>query len=102
MQKYETRQRLLSEGRIGRREFINRATALGLAVHQMAGIDIEKARTELEIPDTHQPMTAIAVGYPGNPDDADEQMAQRDRGPRQRKPLGEIVFGAKWGSSTGL
>ncbi len=82
--------------------FTIQATALGLAVHQMAGIDIEKTRTELEIPDTHQPMTAIAVGYPGNLDDADEQMAQRDRGPRQRKPLGEIVFGAKWGSSTGL
>jgi peptide/nickel transport system substrate-binding protein len=44
MQKYETLQRLLSEGRIGRREFIKRATALGLAAAIPGALLAEEAR----------------------------------------------------------
>ena len=44
MQSYEKLQRLLSEGRIGRRTFIKRATALGLAAAIPGALLAEEAR----------------------------------------------------------
>lgn len=74
------------------------ATALGLAVHQMAGVELHKARAAYQIPETHEPYTAIALGYAGDPATADNSpLAQRDQAPRPRKPLAEIVFSGRWG-----
>ena len=39
------------------------ATSLGLFVHQMAGINRSKVRQTYSIPDSHEPQTAIALGY---------------------------------------
>lgn len=72
------------------------ATSLGLAVHQMAGVDLDKARETYAIPETHDPVTAIAIGYAGDPSQADEQLAQRDQGTRSRKVLSEFVFSGTW------
>ncbi len=73
------------------------ATALGLAVHQMAGIEIDRARATYSIPDTHEPYTGIALGYAADPDQAEnQQLADRDRAPRSRKPLSEFVFSGTW------
>ena len=74
------------------------ATALGLMVHQMAGFDVEKARTELKIPDGHEPVAMIAVGYPGDPDILPDRLKQRELLPRERKPIAEFVFSAEWRS----
>jgi nitroreductase len=73
------------------------ATSLGLAVHQMAGVDLEKARATYSIPDTHDPLTAIALGYAGEPAKADEALAQRDMAPRSRRAVSEFVFKGAWG-----
>ena len=76
------------------------ATALGLHVHQMAGLNLSKTRQVFGIPETHHPLTAIAIGYAGQPTDADDQeLAERDQAPRQRKPLGEFVFHGGWKQS---
>ncbi|MEX2015120.1 MAG: hypothetical protein WD873_00695, partial [Candidatus Hydrogenedentales bacterium] len=76
------------------------ASALGLAVHQMAGLDLEAARREYAIPESHAPLTAVALGYAGDPDKAaDAGLAERDRKPRDRKPLAEIVYRGKFGNS---
>ena len=73
------------------------ATELGLHVHQMAGINLSKTRQVYGIPDSHHPLTAIALGYAGHPDHAeDEQHAQRDRAERSRKPLEAIAFSGHW------
>ena len=73
------------------------ATALGLHVHQMAGVDLDKARQTYAIPDSHEPLTGIAIGYAAaNLDNADEQFAQRDQAPRNRKPVSEIAFSGTW------
>src|SRR4029450_783626 len=40
------------------------ATALGLQGHQMIGIEPAKVRATYRIPDSHEPLTAIALGYP--------------------------------------
>lgn len=43
------------------------ATSLGLFVHQMGGFDVDKTRTVYNIPPGYEPVTAIAIGYPGDP-----------------------------------
>ncbi len=39
------------------------ATALGLQVHQMAGINLSWIRQEYSVPDGYVPQTAVAIGY---------------------------------------
>ena len=73
------------------------AHALGLAVHQMAGILPEKARELFEIPEGYEPVAGLAIGYPGDPEDLSEQLRQREMAPRERKPLDSFVFTGKWG-----
>ena len=68
------------------------ATARGLVVHQMSGIDPRKARELFDLPEGIEPFTALASGYPGNLDKADEGFAQRDRRARERKPLEEFII----------
>lgn len=75
------------------------ATALGLSVHQMAGVDLEKARQVYSIPLTHIPVTAIAIGYAASLDTADPELAERDRASRPRKPLKDFVFRGEWNQS---
>lgn len=75
------------------------ATALGLAVHQMAGVELQKVRLTYKIPEGFDPSTAIAIGYAADPDTFDNaDLASRDKGPRSRNPLPEWVFGEKFGS----
>lgn len=74
------------------------ATALGLMVHQMAGFDVEKARTDLKIPAGHEPVAMIAVGYPGDPAQLPDYLREREFKPRERKPIAEFVFSAEWGT----
>ena len=68
------------------------ATALGLQVHQMAGFDPEAARTRFSIPPRQTPMTAIALGYAGDPDALPEDLAKVERAPRDRVPLTAFAF----------
>ncbi|MFH0351834.1 MAG: nitroreductase family protein [Chromatiales bacterium] len=75
------------------------ATARGLCVHQMIGILPDKARAVYEIPEGHEPMTGIAIGYAGDPKALPEGLRERDLVRRPRKPLKEFVFNSKWGTS---
>jgi nitroreductase len=72
------------------------ATSLGLAVHQMAGIDRDKIREVYGIPDGFEPVSAAAIGYPGKPDALPDDLAERERSPRSRKPQEEFVFSVRW------
>ena len=72
------------------------AQGMGLAVHQMAGFDGSKARTDLAIPDGFEPVTMIAIGRPGKPEQLPDNLAERERAPRERAALSEMVFGARW------
>lgn len=78
------------------------ATARGLIGHPMGGFDPLRAREVLQIPDTHEPVAAIALGYPltdcsAVPDD----LRQRDESARVRKPLTDMVFTGRWGKFAG-
>jgi nitroreductase len=72
------------------------AQALGIAVHQMGGFDAERTRTLFAIPEDFEPVTAVAIGYPGDPESLPEPFRSRETAPRIRKPLDEIAFGAHW------
>lgn len=76
------------------------ATALGLQVHQMAGINLSRIRQEYSIPDGYVPQTAVAIGYAAKePLPGQEAFAGRDTKPRTRKKISEFVFSEKWGTS---
>jgi nitroreductase len=78
------------------------ATARGLWVHQMLGILPDKARQIFEIPDGYEAWTGLAIGYRGDPDTLPDALQERDRTPRQRKPLNQFVFSGKWGDASPL
>lgn len=75
------------------------ATALGLAVHQMAGIHLDQTRETYGIPKDYDPVAGIAIGYPGDPDTLPEALREMERAPRQRKPLEALVFSGRWGEA---
>lgn len=73
------------------------ATARGLAVHQMAGFDAEKARQVFAIPAGWEAIAAIAIGYPGDPNSLPQPLKERELAPRTRKPITEFVMAGQWG-----
>jgi nitroreductase len=78
-------------------QFGLQATALGLGMHQMAGFDVESARGSLKLPDGQEPVTMVAVGWPGEAASLPEALAERERAPRERRAQEEFVFGGEWG-----
>jgi nitroreductase len=73
------------------------ASALGLQIHQMAGILPDKARETFHIPEGYEAVAGIALGYPGDPASLSDQLRERELGPRQRKPASSFVFTGEWG-----
>jgi len=76
------------------------ATARGLLVHQMAGFEPAKAKQVFEIPLDCEPIAAIAIGYPGDPDSLPQKLRDREVAPRTRKPLAEFVMSGRWGHTS--
>jgi nitroreductase len=76
------------------------ANARGLFVHQMAGFDAQKARQVFEIPTGWEPIAAIAIGYPGDPESLPRSLRERELAPRIRKPLSEFVMTGRWGHTS--
>ncbi len=72
------------------------ATALGLHAHPMAGFRKGQAQETLGIPETHQPLVMVAVGYYGDPGQLPDDLRERELAPRQRKPLTDFVFAGEW------
>ncbi len=77
------------------------ATSLGLQVHQMAGIDPEKARQVFGIPEHFEAVAGIALGYPGDPMTLPEgRLRDGETGARQRKEASSFVYTGKWGHTS--
>ncbi len=74
------------------------ATDLGLLAHQMAGFDADKARTSLEIPDDHDPVAAMALGYPGAAAQLPDDLQEKEKAPRRRNDLDNFVFAGRFGN----
>ena len=68
------------------------ATHDDLAMHQMVGFHKSKIMDSFEIPSDYEPVTVIAIGYHGDPDQLTEDLKARELAPRSRKQLEEIVY----------
>lgn len=78
------------------------ATYRSLYVHQMIGILPDKAREVFQIPKHFEALTAMAIGYKGDPAKLPNALKERDLAPRQRKPQTQFVFTGKWGRPSPL
>lgn len=78
------------------------AVALGLSMHMMGGFSAEKAREVFAIPERWQPVAAISIGYPADPNLLPEDLRVKDLKPRERKAIREFVFSGTWGQPGGL
>lgn len=78
------------------------AHSMGLAIHMMGGFNVDMAREVFQIPARFDPLTMIAIGYPGDPHSLAEDLRAKDLAPRQRRPLREFVFNGKFGQPAGL
>ena len=78
------------------------ATANGLHVHQMAGIDRDKIRETYGVPAEFQPTVGIAIGHLGDAEALPDDLRLREQAERVRKPLSEIVFAGSWGKAADL
>ncbi|MEM9252502.1 MAG: nitroreductase family protein [Planctomycetota bacterium] len=78
------------------------ATAMGLFVHQMAGVDLDRIRDTYAVPEGFEPFSAAAIGYGGNPGQLPDGLAEAETGERVRKPLTELVFADAFGKASPL
>lgn len=68
------------------------ATSMGLNVHQMGGYDHEGLRQALRVPSDLELGVIMAIGFPGDGEQLPEQLRERDRAPRVRRPLEDFVM----------
>jgi nitroreductase len=71
------------------------ATSCGLVTHGMQGFDYDKARKELEIPDSFDVMAMIAIGKKAPKENLPSEL-QKMEFPNNRKPLSEIIMEGKF------
>lgn len=60
------------------------ATHYGLNVHQMGGYNRQTLIENLNIPESHEPVVIMAIGYPGDADALPDQLKAREVAPRER------------------
>lgn len=79
---------------------MTQACAEGLTAHPIAGYNPKKAKAALGIPADYVLAVLIIVGKPGAADDSmlKDWQKQAEHAPRQRKPLGELVYRDSWGN----
>jgi nitroreductase len=68
------------------------ANHLGIMSHPMGGFDPERIRQTLHLPKEFEPVTCIAIGYPGDLATLPDDLLKRQQSVRTRKPREEIVF----------
>jgi nitroreductase len=78
------------------------ATARGIQVHQMVGLDPAHAQAEFAVPPEFRVFSALALGYAGQPDGLAPELLARDASRRPRRAIEEFVFGAGWGAPPGF
>jgi nitroreductase len=68
------------------------AQAEGLAVHQMGGFDPDAVSAVFDLGPQVQPVVVLAVGWHDPQADLPEPLASRERAPRVRMPLEDLVL----------
>ncbi len=69
------------------------ASEMGMQIHQMGGFDKEKATDYLKLDSNeYEPVTCMAVGFPGTIEQLPESLQEREKQPRTRKKQEDFVF----------
>ncbi|WKK77426.2 nitroreductase family protein [Marivirga salinae] len=76
------------------------STAMGLYLHQMAGIVRDNIQKDFDIPEDYEIVSGIALGYKLDIEDVPEDLKDRETKERTRKSLNEFVFNEAWGESS--
>lgn len=74
------------------------ATARGLSVHQMIGIEPDKAIAEFGLDGKAEPLTALAIGYAGTNPELPDAFREREAAPRSRRSVDELLLEGTLGS----
>lgn len=69
------------------------AGALDLVVHQMGGFDAAGVHAEFGLSESVEPVTMVAVGRFDPEAPLAEPLYSRERAPRERRPISEILIG---------
>jgi nitroreductase len=68
------------------------ASAMDLYVHTMGGFSSDTARRLFNLPPDIEPVTMIAVGYLGDPEQLPETLRQRELAPQQRRSVDDLIL----------
>jgi nitroreductase len=74
----------------------------GLYVHQMGGFDRKKIAAHFGVPEEYMPVTVLAIGYIGNPDQLEGGLKNSELSERDRFDFDEFVFSGNFGENSGL
>ena len=77
---------------LGVAQLLVQATSEGIFVHQLGGFNASILKTNLNFSDELEAVTVLAIGYPGNLDEIAPELQEREKRPRKRKALSEIVI----------
>jgi len=70
---------------------MTQATQMDLVAHPIAGYNPVKVKEILGIPEDHTLITLVIVGRPGDTSQLSDQHRTIELGPRDRKPLAEVM-----------
>ena len=71
------------------------ASLMGYQAHGMSGVDFERARAELAVPERYRIEAAAVVGRIGDPAALPDKLRAREA-PSGRKPVSEFAFRGAW------
>ena len=72
------------------------AVHLGLIGHPTAGWNEDQLKALTGIPAEYRIVTVVFIGYEGDPSMLDERLQEKEKAPRTRKELSEIVHWNGW------
>lgn len=67
------------------------AHALGFAAHAMSGLDVAALRASFEIAERYAVLSIISVAHHGDAVSLPADLAERERAPRTRLPIDDVV-----------
>ena len=72
------------------------AQSMDIYLRQIGGFYADKARELLGIPEGYTPVSAIALGYLGDVEGLPLDIQEKEKQPKELKPLDEIIFNGSW------
>lgn len=78
------------------------ATNLGLYMHQMGGFDPKKIIKHFDVPIQYKPLTVLALGYIGSPEQLEGGIQEAEKAERDRFVFDDFIFSERFGEKSGL